>query len=75
MLSFSLPRKFDLDMFVFWIVIAVAVGWVFLRMLRDQGVSPFSTEGRETPLETLRRRYAEGEISTEEYEDRKRRLD
>lgn len=61
-------------MFVFWIVIAVAAGWVFFRMLRNEGGMPVSTERRETPLETLERRYAEGEISTEEYEERKRRL-
>jgi uncharacterized membrane protein len=29
---------------------------------------------RETPLELLQRRYAGGEISTEEYEERKLRL-
>lgn len=30
---------------------------------------------RETPLQVLQRRYATGEISTEEYEERKQRLD
>jgi putative membrane protein len=29
---------------------------------------------RETPLEVLQRRYAAGEISTEEYDERKTRL-
>ncbi len=29
---------------------------------------------RETPLQILQRRFAAGEISTEEYEDRKQRL-
>lgn len=30
---------------------------------------------RETPLQLLQRRYAAGEISTEEYEERKARLE
>jgi len=30
---------------------------------------------RETPLQILQRRYAAGEISTEEYEERKQRLE
>lgn len=62
-------------MFVLWILIAIAIGWVFVRMLREDDVVPFSAERRETPLETLQRRYAEGEISTEEYEERKGRLE
>lgn len=30
---------------------------------------------RETPLQILQRRYAAGELSTEEYEERKQRLE
>lgn len=30
---------------------------------------------RETPLQMLRRRYAAGEVSTQEYEERKERLE
>ena len=32
-------------------------------------------KARATPLERLQRRYADGEISTEEYEERKKRLE
>ena len=32
-------------------------------------------KARETPLQILQRRYAAGEITTEEYEDRKQRLE
>jgi putative membrane protein len=38
---------------------------------------PFPTprsRTRETPMQILQRRYAAGELSTEEYEERKRRL-
>lgn len=42
---------------------------------RPRPTASTNTESRETPLETLRRRYAKGEISTEEYKERKARLD
>lgn len=50
---------------LFWIVVIGAAA-VFLFQS--------SAPGRETPLELLRRRYAAGEISKEEYEERKRTL-
>ncbi len=51
---------------LFWIVGIV----VFVSLL-----SPVPrSRRRETPLEVLQRRYAAGEISTEEYEKRKAKL-
>lgn len=50
---------------IFWLVILALAVWVFAG---GWGGRP---DGRETPLETLRRRYASGEISTQEYEERK----
>lgn len=38
-------------------------------------MTPANTETEERPLEVLRRRYAEGKLSTEEYEERKARLE
>lgn len=64
-------------MWLFWILIIALIVW---------GVYRFATSGRsgphregtpppgETPLETLDRLYAEDRISTEEYEERRRRL-
>jgi putative membrane protein len=51
------------------------VGWALLSVLREGSSLPFSSGARETPLEVLKRRYAEGEISAEEYEERKARLE
>ena len=51
--------------------------WIFLFLLVVWAVWRFGAGGRsflskeEDPLEVLRRRYARGEISTEEYEERK----
>ncbi|HIE26873.1 TPA: SHOCT domain-containing protein [Candidatus Poribacteria bacterium] len=58
-------------MFVFWI--AVIVGIVFLvKWIVDQSRT---NRGRdESPLEILKRRYASGEITKEEFEEKKRDL-
>jgi len=54
-----------------WVLWAILLAWIF--------VLPWDIPGerrpRESPLEILRRRYAEGEISTEEFEERKRTLE
>lgn len=56
-----------------WILVIVGVVWALSRS--QQGSPPPRSQQRETPLDALQRRYAEGEISTEEYEERKRRLE
>lgn len=49
--------------------------WIFLIGLLFILLSPaLRSRTRETPLRILQRRFAAGEISTEEYEERKRRL-
>lgn len=63
-------------MFLLWILLLLGGGWALVHLLRDRGVlSSFSRRARESPLEVLQRRYAEGEISAEEYEERKERLE
>lgn len=52
---------------IFWIAIVVVIVLLLTR-------SQFGGSRRETPLEVLERRYAAGEISTEEYEERRARL-
>jgi len=57
-------------MHVFWWLFWIAVVVVLFLPL-----TPVSRgRRRETPLEVLQRRYAAGEISTEEYEERKTKL-
>ena len=51
---------------VFWIVLVVAFFSVATPVPRRRM--------RETPLEVLKRRYAAGEITTAEYEERKDKL-
>jgi putative membrane protein len=55
---------------LFWIAAIVAVWWTFTR--RPPAPSePTATNPHEPPLDRLQRRYADGEIATEEYEERK----
>lgn len=53
---------------LFWIVVIAAAVFLF------QAPAGRTME-RETPLELLQRRYAAGEISKEEYEERRRTLE
>ena len=55
---------------LFWIALIVAVWWSFSR--RPPAPSePAAKTPHEPPLDRLQRRYADGEITTEEYEERK----
>lgn len=51
---------------LFWIILILALFGFFEPVPRHRA--------RETPLQVLQRRYAAGEISTEEYEERKKHL-
>ena len=54
----------------FWILLIVLF-FLFLTPVPRRDVARL----RQTPLEILQRRYAAGEISTAEYEERKARLE
>ena len=57
---------------IFWVLLIVAAWWAFTR--RTPPSEPQSEPPPETPLDRLQRRYADGEITTEEYEERKATL-
>lgn len=59
---------------IFWLVVIVGLVWAVVRSRWNSG-TPSARESRETPMEVLKRRYAEGNLSTEEYEKRKKRLE
>jgi putative membrane protein len=54
-----------------WLVIAVLVVWLVVRLLNRSAASPSASR---TPLEILEERFARGEIDEKEFEDRKRVL-
>lgn len=55
---------------IWWVIWVIFIIWIF--------ATPWDIPGqrtkRETPLDLLKKRYAKGEISKEEYEDIKRTL-
>lgn len=55
---------------IFWILLIVILAGLLLRRRSFGG----PIEPRSTPLEILERRYAAGDISTEEFEERKATL-
>ncbi len=59
---------------IFWIVVIVGLIWTMARSQRNPE-TPSARKSHEMPLEGLNRRYAEGNFSTEEYEERKKRLE
>ena len=56
-------------MWIFWIVIIVAI-IALVKGLSGNG----SSAANESPMEILRKRYANGEISDEEFERRRKEL-
>jgi len=60
-------------MWLGWILILGAIIWVVYATTRKSTQSPHSVREL-TSQEILERRYARGEISSEEYEERKRVL-
>ncbi|MBL1215211.1 MAG: SHOCT domain-containing protein [Ignavibacteriae bacterium] len=59
---------------VFWIGIIVLVGYLVVR-LTNQKSNNQTIQSNETPLDVLKKRYARGEISKEEFESTKKDLE
>ena len=55
---------------IFWIVILGLIIWAVIAAVRGASQSG----GSESALELLKKRYARGEISKEEYEEKKKEL-
>jgi putative membrane protein len=62
-------------MVLFWVLI-IAGGFALMRGVGPGRCGPMNMDSRHTDsaLEILKRRYAGGEISKEEYEEKKREL-
>jgi putative membrane protein len=61
-------------MFLFWIFLIFGAGWIFKNTVeqRQQQIDP--SRQSEDALSILQNRYAKGEISKEEFEERKTAL-
>ena len=60
---------------LFWIAVAGFLAWAVVSAIGSSGSDdPRGPSSRETPEDTLRRRYAAGEIDEEEFRERLRVL-
>lgn len=65
-------------MWLLWILIIALLVWGIFRLVkrsRSDSSGRRDTAERESPLDILKRRYASGDMSTDEYEERRRKLD
>lgn len=60
-------------MFIFWILIAVVIISMFSSRYKGNGFKS-DADTKETPMDILKKRYATGEITEDEYEDMKKKL-
>lgn len=56
---------------LFWLALVALVGWGLFRLVAPRRPAPPAPE---TPRQALDRRYASGEIATDDYEERRRLL-
>lgn len=66
-----------LAMGLFWIALIALVVWGLYRLFATRRGKTLSQSSPpdETPRATLDRRYAHGDLSTQDYEERRRKLD
>ncbi len=58
-------------MWIFWILIIIAI----IALVRSFSGGAAKASSSESPMEILRKRYANGEISDEEFEHRRKELE
>lgn len=63
-----------IGMIVFWALLIFGTAYIIRIMADSNGRRPSTVNSDSHPLEILRRRYAEGELSKEQFEAMKREL-
>ena len=63
-----------IGMIVFWALLIFGTAYIIRIMADSNGRRPNTVYADSSPLEILRRRYAEGELSKEQFEAMKREL-
>lgn len=69
----SAPFLFAPFGFLLMVLVAGTIGYVAIKLARTESTATSESDADEA-LETLRQRYANGEIDGEEYQERKERL-
>jgi len=60
-------------MIIVWVLIVALIVWGVIALVK-RGSSTSDTSQKHDPLDTVKERYAKGEISKEEYEEIKKNL-
>ena len=58
---------------LFWLIVMFLVIWLLVSLVRGRGGSERGLNEK-SPLDILKERYARGEIDTQEYEERRKKL-
>ncbi len=59
---------------VMWLLMLVLVGVLVYLLVKGSGAGGFGVTSRETPLDILKKRYARGEITKEQFDEMKKDL-
>ena len=59
---------------IFWIIIVVAVVWAVIQFSSRNQQNPPGNKPVESPMDILKKRYARGEITKDEFERMKKDL-
>ncbi len=60
---------------LFWLIIIAVIIWAVVRITGSAASRSNSSPSTESPLDILKKRYARGEISREEFEQMKKDLE
>ena len=72
--GWGFPLMGGIGMLLFWLLIIGGVVWLVQAAARGAGPSGLSAPTSESPLDILKRRYARGEITKEQYEEMRQHL-
>jgi putative membrane protein len=73
-MMFGFPFIGGIGMFLFWLLIIAGVVWLIRSLSRGAGTAGTNATTNESPLEILKRRYAKGEITKEQFNEMKNTL-
>ena len=74
MYGYGFPWIGGAVMMFFWLLVLGAIVWAVVYVARNGGLSNSPAPRSESPLDVLKRRYAEGEITQEQFEAMKHTL-
>ncbi|NOX17784.1 MAG: SHOCT domain-containing protein [Chlorobi bacterium] len=59
---------------LFWIVLLVVIVWGIVQFINRNQLANSNNGGNETPLDILKKRYAKGEITKEQFDEMRKDL-